>query len=304
MTSAVWHDWSCTVRVAISDSDALEPAVADVRDLMAKVDRSANRFRYDSELSKCNRRAGLMTPVSGLFVELVRAAVEAAQLTDGAVDPTVGAHLVALGYDTDIRAVMADRRSLRPQAPKPDRLPAWKSVRIDPDLALVGIPSGLGLDLGATAKAWTADRAARDLHHRYGARVLVEIGGDLAVAGAVQHPFVVRVAEQEGGAGTFVDLRHGGLATSTTTIRRWQAEDRLRHHIIDPSSGLPASGFWRTATVWAATAVRANAAATAAIVMNDRSIGWLRDHAPVARLVDVDGFVHQLEGWPIAQAAA
>ena len=304
MSTEVWHDWSCTVRVVTSDPQVLAPAVRDTRALMSRVERCASRFRSDTELSRCTRRAGSMTPVSELFVELLGAAIEAAKFTEGAVDPTVGAHLVALGYDSDIRTVMETPRTT-PVHAMPRRLPDWEAIRIDPELRLVGIPSGLALDFGATAKSWTADRAARDLHRRYGGRVLVEIGGDIAVAGAEQHPFVIKVAEREGEPGTFVDLRQGGLATSTTTIRRWKSDHQTRHHIIDPASGLPASGRWRTATVWACDTVTANAASTAAIVMHDRSIGWLGEHAPVARLVDTDGNVLRLDGWPeTAEAAA
>ena len=305
MTTAVWHDWSCTVRVVIADPDALEPAVADVRALMADVEPC--REQVQDRL-----RAVLVQPARGADdtgLGALRRAGEHGHRGGrdhrrsggpdrrGAPGRTRVRHRHSNGHarSPDVAHARADAR---PAASVDGRCGLIRN------LGLVGIPRGLGLDLGATAKAWTADRAARDLHRRYGARVLVEIGGDLAVEGADQHPFVVKVAEREGGPGTLVDLRHGGLATSTTTIRCWQGEDRLRHHIIDPSSGLPASGLWRTATVWAANAVSANAAATAAIVMNDRSIGWLQDHAPVARLVDVDGFVRQLDGWPAEEAAA
>jgi thiamine biosynthesis lipoprotein len=299
--SEVWSDWSCTVRL-VTDERALGAAVDTARAFMDEVAVAASRFRADSDVSRCNAQAGRMTPVSPLFVELVDVALEAARETNGATDPTVGAHLVALGYDDDISVVRS--RQHAPSRRPPAMLPSWRSVRVDRDLGLVGVPPGLALDLGATAKAWTADQLATRLHNRFESAVLVEIGGDVAVAGAADAPFALRVAEQEGQAGEVVDMRHGGLTTSTTVVRRWGPRRHPAHHIIDPSTGAPARGPWRTASVWAPTAVAANTASTAAIVMGERSLPWLLERAPVARLVDVDGVVHRLDGWPLSTEAA
>jgi thiamine biosynthesis lipoprotein len=302
---ASWSDWSCTVRIAVEEESLLGFAIAQTKTLMDEVADAASRFRPDSEVSRCNARAGTVTPVSPLLMELVRTALDAARETGGAADPTVGAHLVASGYDRDIRQVrsrnglfvVSDDPHVRP-------LPSWSTVQVDPDLRLVGVPRGLALDLGATAKAWTADRAAALLHRQIGGPVMVEIGGDIAVAGADDDPFPVKVAEREADAGETVELAHGGMTTSSTLVRRWRSDQDEMHHIIDPATGRPSRGLWRTATVWAPSAVAANTASTAALVMSDRAIGWLAAHTPVARLVDLDGYVHRLAGWPVSEAAA
>jgi thiamine biosynthesis lipoprotein len=70
------------------------------------------------------------------------------------------------------------------------------------------------------------------------------------------------------------------------------------HHIIDPATGLPSTGPWRTATVVAGTCVDANIASTAAIVMGQAAIQWLETSRLSARLVDREGSVHRLGGWP------
>lgn len=302
---ASWSDWSCTVRISVDDEALVGFAVAQTQTLMAEVAAAASRFDPDSELSRCNARSGTVTPVSPLLLELVQTALGAAEATGGAADPTVGAHLAALGYDADIRQVQA-RHGLRlvpdPTVRRP--LPSWRSVRVDPELGLIGVPRGLALDLGATAKAWTADRAAALLHRQIGGPVLVEIGGDLAVVGADDDPFVLKVAERESDPGQNVDVRYGGLATSTTVVRTWRAEKDRLHHIIDPATGRPTRGLWRTATVWAPSAVEANTASTAAVVMSDRALPWLAAHAPAARLVDIDGYIHALADWPESESAA
>jgi FAD:protein FMN transferase len=244
-------------------------------------------------------------PVSPLLVELVQTALDAAEETDGAADPTVGAHLAAIGYDADIRQVRTRRGMyVVPDSAAERPLPSWASVYLDTELGLVGVPRGLALDLGATAKAWTADRTATLLHRQIGGPVMVEIGGDIAVAGADDDPFPIKVAERESEVGETVELSHGGLTTSTTVVRTWQADRDQMHHIIDPSTGWPVRGLWRSATVWGTSAVAANTASTAALVMNDRALSWLATHAPVSRLIDLDGYVHRLAGWPGQAAAA
>ncbi len=160
------------------------------------------------------------------------------------------------------------------------------------------------LDLGATAKAYTADLAARTLHRRHNTAVLVEIGGDLAVAGHRPDGWCIKVAEAEASDGQLVLVRGGGLATSTTTVRAWTRAGRAVHHIVDPRTGLPADGPWRTASVAAPSAFDANVASTAAIVLGERAVDWLEQHRLAARLVDRAGSVHTTAGWPARTVAA
>jgi FAD:protein FMN transferase len=165
-------------------------------------------FSLSPQPSRANARAGLPTPVSALGAKLIGTALAAVVDSDGAVDPTVGRPLVAAGYDADIEQV---RRSPGEDL-RLDRLPDWRDVRFDHDLRLLIVPADLSLDLGATAKAWTVDRAAEAIAARHSCGVLIEIGGDLATAGATQ-PWLIRVAEREGGRGELVTMAAGGLTT-------------------------------------------------------------------------------------------
>lgn len=291
-----WRDWSCTVRV-VADDRALSTASSIVRSTMAEIERAASRFRADSELARCNQRAGRLTPVSETLATLLDAALDAARRTGGAVDPTIGAALIRAGYDTDIAAVRGRAAPLI-HADAVSTRHTWRTVALDRTLNLLRTPRGVILDLGATAKAYAADLAAARASAAARVPVLVEIGGDIAVAGDTEAPFAVMVAEREGGTGDVVELRRGGLATSTTTVRRWRGYDGDAHHIIDPATGRPVRGVWRTATVWAESAVEANTASTAAIVLAGEAEAWLLASAPAARLVDVDGAVTSLPGWP------
>ncbi len=167
-----------TALVAVSDSASLEAALAAVREEVDALDRSCSRFRDDSELSRLNRAAGGATVhVGPLLLEALREAIRAAQLTDGDVDPTIGGSLVALGYDRDFDSIdTVGQISFR-------AVPGWRSVELDAARSTVRLPRGVVLDLGATAKALGADRAARRAFEASACGVLVGLGGDFAIVG-------------------------------------------------------------------------------------------------------------------------
>jgi len=177
---------------------------------------------------------------------------------------------------------------------------------------MLRLPPGVRLDLGATAKGLGADRAAAaaDRALRCGG-VLVSLGGDIAVAGqppAGGWPVAVADSSDSGSdplarPGGLVRLAAGGLATSSVTGRQWLWAGRPVHHIIDPGTGFPADGPWRTASVAAASCAEANAASTAAIVAGRDAEAWLARTGLPARLTSRDGAVRLLGRWP-ARAGA
>jgi|RhiMethySRZTD1v2_1073278.scaffolds.fasta_scaffold73336_3 FAD:protein FMN transferase len=301
VAATTWEQWSCVVRITVADRRVLTAARQIVVALMADVAAAVSRFDPLSDLSRINARAGTITPVSPLCAQLVGIALDAARTTEGACDPTVGAHLVAAGYDRDFELIRTD---VIEGAPWPERSADWQAVVLDSELKLVGIPKGLALDLGAVAKAWTADEAARRIHASSGTAALVEIGGDLAAVGSPGAPWLIRVAERAGEPGQLVSLSHGGLATSTTTRRRWRRGLETCHHLIDPRTGRSAVGPWRTASVWASTAAEANAASTAALVVGGGAARLLTELGYPARLVGIHGTVVLLGDWPADQAIA
>ncbi len=162
------------------------------------------------------------------------------------------------------------------------------------------VPDGVLLDLGATAKAFAADRAAARAHDAVGMPVLVSLCGDIAVAGTREgEPWLILVVERpEETDGPLVDLHDGGLATSTTRARRWVRSGRPMHHLLDPVTGLPVREIWRTVTVAAATCLDANIASTATVVKGTRGLAWLASTGLPARLVAADGTVETIGGWP------
>jgi FAD:protein FMN transferase len=274
---------------------------------IAALDRAASRFRSDSELSRVNRANGQRTPVSNLLLDALRLAVRAAAVTDGTVDPTLGGRLVALGYDRDwgeLSPVGPDEPFGSARSWPPERLhDSWRSIEISDHPPAVRIPAGMQLDLGATAKALAADRAARAAHLAGGADVLLALGGDIATCGqAPAGGWRVRVTDDhrdtDDHAGQTITITTGGLATSSLMARRWSHRGRAVHHVLDPASGQPVDPVWRTVSVAAATCAEANIASTAALVLGARATAWLADRGLPARLVTVEGDVKTQGGWP------
>ena len=263
-----------------------------------RVEAATSRFRADSEVRHLQREAdGSPVPVSVDLLEAVGVALRAASMTDGAVDPTVGAALCRLGYDRDFGDVSP---GVEGRLPSPGPVPGWRSVVLDTEAGTVTVPPGTLLDLGATAKAWAADRAAAAIAGRLGCGVLVSLGGDLAVEAAPPAGFTVGVADVCGDpdAPTAVSIVSGGLATSGVGNRHWTLGGTPVHHLVDPSTGLPVATPWRTVTVAAGSSVDANTASTAAHVLGDAAPTWLAARDLPARLVAHDGSVVTVAGWP------
>lgn len=292
--------------VTVGDAHALPAALAIVQAELRRIDETCSRFRDDSEVSRLNRSAGTPFPSSPLLLEALGVALYAAARTDGDVDPTVGRSLCALGWDADFTVVVARRG----QTPRMRIVPAagWQRVRLDRARRTARIPAGVEIDLGATAKALAADRCARAVHAATGASTLVNLGGDIALAGpAPAGGWPIRVTDDHrsdaSAEGQTIALAEGGLATSSTTVRRWRTVDGEVHHIVDPRSGAPAAEVWRTVSVAAASCVEANTASTAAIVRGEAAVAWLESSGLPARLVRGDGTTVTTCGWP-AEAAA
>jgi thiamine biosynthesis lipoprotein len=295
-----------TAVLLVTDAGALGAARAIADRELAAVDRAASRFRADSELTALNQAGGGQRPVSALFAELIGAALRAARLTDGAVDPTCAAALAGLGYDRDFEQVRGGTAA--PPGPPAGPVPGWASVELDPAAGRARLLDGAQLDLGATAKAWAADRCAELIAGHVDGGVLVSLGGDIAVAGPPPDGgWRVKIADDHAAgpdaAGPTVAITAGGLATSSVTVRAWRSGGQPVHHIIDPATGGPAQVCWRTVSVAAGTCVDANTASTAAIIRGAAAPGWLQDLGLPARLARPDGTAITTAGWPAEPAA-
>jgi FAD:protein FMN transferase len=300
-TSVSFGALGSTAVVAVSDPDALTPAREAVEHVVARFDAACSRFREDSELTALNTAAGAAVEVSPLLLEAVEASLRAARITDGDVDPTVGEALIALGYDRDFDAIGAGAGGAATVSIA--SVPGWRTVTVDRAAGTVSTARGVVLDFGATAKALAADHAAAAASASVDGSVLVSLGGDISIAGPPpEGGWRIRVTDDHRAdhtaPGQWITIWAGGLATSSTTVRRWDTDAGSAHHLLDPATGRPAVSPWRTVSVTAATCLDANIASTAAIVRGERAPEWLESLRLPARLVRVEGGVTYVAGWP------
>ncbi|HEX3956677.1 MAG TPA: FAD:protein FMN transferase [Trebonia sp.] len=308
------------VQLVVTAPDTIDDASRLLARDLAELDLACSRFRPDSEVASIGRAASratgaYTTSVSPLLAEAIAVALRAASLTDGDVDPTVGAAMCALGYDRDFALVPPTGPALAAVWRRVDGggqvsaavVPGWRSVGLDVAAGQLTILAGTQLDLGATVKGWAADRSASRIAAQLGCGVLVSLGGDTATAG--QPPdggWRIRVQEVTGtpggpgvgGPATVVAINGGGLAISSAVARRWRRGGVMFHHILDPRTALPAAPVWRDISVVAANCADANTAATAAIIRGQQAAAWLASLSLPARLVAADGSVHTVGGWP------
>jgi thiamine biosynthesis lipoprotein ApbE len=310
IATADWEALGCAVRLAVVDPRDLETARAILVEELAAIDLACSRFRPDSELSKLGRGSGRPVAISPLFAGAVAAALHAAEVTDGDVDPTLGSAMDAVGYDRDFVRVAPNGGALTVVA-RP--APGWRRVELDRSALTLTVPAGVRLDLGATAKAYAADLSAKRLDVALQGRgALVSLGGDVAVAGdppeggwSIRVQDVTGPADQHAAGPTqTIALRSGGLATSSTAARRWVRGGQVLHHILDPRNGVPVSSPWRTVTAASATCLEANIATTAGIVRGEAALEWFSRRNLAGRFVYHDGAVRTTGQWPAQSQAA
>lgn len=218
-------------------------------------------------------------PVSDLLFEAVTFAIEVARLTDGAFDPTVGG-------DQQRRGFRRDYVTGRELPPALDTAGAtYRDVRLDRRRKRVTLCRPLLLDLGAVAKGFAIDLAARELARFE--RFAVEAGGDLYAGGtdAAAPPWRVGVRHPRHDEllGTLA-IRNGAVCTSGGAERP-ASTGQGEHHLLDPRSGRSPRAV-SGVTVIAPAALVADALGTAAFVLGpDAGPRLLREQGVEAIIV-------------------
>ncbi len=292
--------WGTSAVLGVTQPELLEAARGLLDAELALVEQAASRFRAGTEILALNHAAGTgpiaVTPV---LLDLVTCALGADATTGGACDPTVGDALISLGYDRDFDEIGDVDPSGAPQP-----APGTSGIVVNQAASTVELPLGVHLDLGATAKARAADRAAEAIAAALGCGVLVDLGGDLRTAGdAPSAGWQIGITtEARSGSTDDVDeviaVTSGAIASSSTAVRTWRRGDEVAHHVIDPASGAPAERIWSMVTVAASTCVLANSLSTASLVWGEDALFELPQRSMAARLVRLDGRVERVGGWP------
>jgi len=261
------------VRVALYvDSSAAPPIFALARDEIDRLSGQLTHYGADSEVARVNRHAadGWMDLSSDL-AEALSLSLDISGRTGGIFDPALGALTDLWGF---------------PDAVQPPALGAIDSARARSGYQWVELEAervrftaeGIRLDLGAGAKGYIVDRTVAVLQAAGVAAGVVEAGGDLRYWGTkpdgrvwrfgVQHP------RQPESIIAVEDVGLAALATSGDYEQTFEFDGRRYHHLLDPATGMPADRAV-SATVWAPSAMEADALATAAFVAGpQQALEW------------------------------
>lgn len=290
MTKPFVHEWRALGVLCRVVSNSPLDTVA-IESQVEEWEQALSRFRPNSDLSRLNRQRH--AHVSAPLQQVLLAALEVAQWSQGLVVPSLGQHIADIGYDQNFATVAPVTAAVVDAAIVPD----WRRIVVRG--RDVTIPPQMKLDLAGVAKGWIAEQLVA-LFTQPGGSLLAQIGGDVSVSApsdtvpwciAVDHPL------QSTSCGN-IALFEGTVATSSTYERRWQRAGQTIHHIIDPRSGMPAQSDVLTASVIATQAIYAEAAAKIIVVLGSAAgLAWVSRYALPALIIDQSGNVRTNDAW-------
>jgi thiamine biosynthesis lipoprotein len=276
--------WVNVQVVSAQPREVVEPAVQRALAWFETVERICTRFDPTSEVMRLLQHVGQQVKVSTLLYEVAAFALDLAEQTDGAFDPTIGATLEHLGFATNYRSGAVVNSGVDASGL------SYRVVRLDRRRRTILLRRPLVLDLNAVCKGLAIDLAARELGEY--PDVSVEAGGDLFVRGhnAAGEPWRVGIQHPRADgllAHTF-SLTEGAVCTSGDYERRAPGAG-AEGHILDGRTHQPVVDL-ASVTVVAQTAMAADGLSTAAMVLGrERGERFLIEQGVRGLLVAPDG---------------
>jgi len=272
----------------------IEDVKRDVHLLLARISDWMSAFDPESEISRFNAsRKTEPFKVSGDFAHVAGLALEVAEKSGGAFDPTVAPLVDLWGFgkkegDRQIPAEADIEQAKARTGFKHLSVPSQDSLRKD--------TAELELDLSAIAKGYGVDRVAQYLLRRGYGNVLVDIGGEIVAKGNNMRDIPWRISveapKRDAGYGRdryrVLSLDNAAVATSGDYRNYFKRDDKAYSHIIDPRTGWPVSNNVASVTVIAADCMTADALATALMVLGpEEGIELLKEYRGVEAMLIV-----------------
>jgi thiamine biosynthesis lipoprotein len=267
-----------TYRVLI-DETLSEDRVTAVRESVTasldEVNRLMSTWDPESEISRFNRYRGPGPfRISPPTLDVLSIAIDVAERSGGAFDPTVAPLVEAWGFGpTGAASDRAPISEVEGRAPGRPDVPGFSRIAIDAEaMTLVKLDPDIELDLSGVAKGYAVDRIAEALAGLGLSRFMVEIGGELRATGTKRNGRSWRAGIEAPVVGRrevfhAFDLVDSGLATSGDYRNFREVEEGRIGHIIDPRSGRPVDWQGASVTVLHEEAAVADAWATALSVL-------------------------------------
>lgn len=273
-------DTFMTVTAYDKSKETAESTRAQIEQTINELDQLMSRQRAESDLSKLNAANGQPVTVTQELYEAIETAVEYAQLTDGAYDPTTAPLSDLWGIGTDQQQVPA-------QADIDQTLTrvGWQNIKLLGDNT-VQLLNGAQIDLGGIGKGWAANDTAEICKNGDDTlQVLAQLGGN--IYGIGENPnsedgkWHIGIADPDNSANSVavISIVDESVVTSGDYERYFIQDGKRYHHIFDPSTGYPADNGLRSVTVVDADSAKADALTTGLFVMGlDRGLEFCEQH--------------------------
>lgn len=272
-----------------------EDALASAGDKVAELEALWSVTDTGSDIYKVNHNGGAPTEISGETAEILGFALDMAERTDGALDPTVSPLISAWGFISGEYNI-PDEDDLKNLLPYID----YEKVSLEENF--VTLPEGMQLDLGAVGKGYTGDILSELLKGQGVTSALLDIGGNIQMVGrrpdgsrwrlGIQNPF------GEGSLG-ILESEDGAVVTSGNYERYFIGEDGKQYgHILDPATGCPAESGLASVSIIAKEGRLCDALSTAVYVMGlEKAVEyWKADGGFEMLLVTDGGEIYLTEG--------
>ena len=273
---ALGTTWSVKGWGGIPNTVELRQALEKVLD---GVDASMSTWRKDSELSRMNRSGLTPVPVSKQLLSVLTAAEQVSKATNGAFDVTVGPLVAAWGFGAKRTEVPPDAAELAPLRARV----GYTLLSIDATKSTVTrARDDVSIDLSAIAKGYAVDRMGDVLRAAGLTHWMVEVGGEVLVAGlnAESQSWKLGIEEPTAGGRSValaIALTDGALATSGDYRQFRLVDGKMVSHTIDPRTGAPVSHGPASVSVIANDCMSADAWATALMVLGPEGLPLATD---------------------------
>ena len=244
-------------------------------------------FHKESDLNRINNNAGHSpTKVDPELISLIQRSLEISELTGGAFDPTIGALSRLWNFSGPEGPRLPDESEIKEARKKVN----WRKVEIIPDKNEVFLPEeGMALDLGGIAKGYALNRAEEILKAKGVMAALLNAGGDIMAFGGKGDgtPWKIGIQDpgDKGRIEAVVNIETSAVFTSGDYERVLEKDGKQYHHILDPSTGYPASGF-KSVTIVAPDGFRADGFSAAVFVLGpDKAKLFLGKHPNISCLM-------------------
>lgn len=272
-----------------------ETALSEAEDKLTELEQLWSVTNPDSDIYAVNHSDGEPVSVSEETAELLSFALQMAEETNGALEPTIYPVLTAWGFTTEDNRVPSDAEITELL----DNV-GYERVRLEDNT--VQLDNSMMLDLGAVGKGYAGDLVAQVLRENGITSALLDFGGNIQTIGAKQDGSLWRLGLRDpfsGGTLGILEISNQAVVTSGNYERYFISEDGKQYgHIIDPSTGYPAESDLASVTVIAEEGRLCDALSTSLFVMglNQATEYWRQHQNFDMILITEEGEIYLTEG--------